>query len=391
MTPNPFFALVNAGLWEKEVRLLPYGRIDYSALYRLACQQKVVGLVAAGLEHVVDTKADGQDIAPFAGDALKLEQRNEAMNLFIARLYRVFHHNAVPAVLVKGQGIAQCYERPLWRACGDIDLLLDREHYLDAKANMVAKADKVTEEDNHRLHVALIMGPWVVELHGTLNHKFLPRVNRQLGVMQEELHIQNKVRLWRVAQSESRGSLLTMPSQSNVTECNNGGIDIPLPSPDLDVVFIFSHILEHFFDKGVGLRQICDWCRLLYTYRDTIDHQLLEQRLRRMGIMTEWKAFAAFAVENLDMPTEFMPLYSPDRKWSRKASRIKAFILKFGNFGHNRDLSYIFKASFLKKKAISFRDMIDESLRQIMIFPKDTLIVWHHKTLDATLRAAKGV
>lgn len=373
---EPFFALVNAGLWEKEVRLEPYGHIDFSDIYRLACQQQVVGLVAAGIEHVVDTKVCGDNLAPFVGDALRLEQRNKAMNQFIARLYRVFNRNSVPAILVKGQGIAQCYERPLWRACGDIDLLLDKEHYQNAKTNMMSKADGVTEEDDQRMHVALAMGPWVVELHGTLNHRFFPRVNRILDEIQAEVHNQQKVRLW-----------------------DNHGVDIPLPAPDEDVIFVFSHILEHFFDKGVGLRQICDWCRLLYTYSTSSNSSpetgertaLLENRLRRMGILSEWKAFAAFAVENLDMPPEFMPLYSTERKWSRKARRIKAFMLKFGNFGHNRDLSYIFKASFLKKKAISLRDMIDESLRQLMIFPKDTLLVLHYKTIDSISRAVRGV
>ena len=386
-----FFALVNAGLWEKEVRLEPYGAVDFSDIYRLACEQQVVGLVAAGIEHVVDTQVGGETLALFESYAHKLEQRNQAMNQFIARLYRVFNRNNVPVILVKGQGIAQCYERPLWRAIGDIDLLIDKEHYKNAKTNMMAKADSVNEEDDRRLHVALVMGPWVVELHGTLNHKFLTRVNRVLGEVQNEVHQHNAVRLWNVAQSESRGSMLTMPSQSNVTEGNNEGVDIPLPAYDEDVIFIFSHILEHFFGKGVGLRQICDWCRLLYTYRDFIDRRLLEERLRRMGIMSEWKAFAAFAVENLDMPHEFMPLYSTDRKWSRKAGKIKYFILKYGNLGHNRDMSYIFKASFLKKKAISLRDRIDVSLRLLRIFPKDTLIVWHNKTLDSVSRAARGV
>ena len=38
-----FFALVRAGLWEKDVRLLPYGEVDYAAVMRLAQEQAVVG------------------------------------------------------------------------------------------------------------------------------------------------------------------------------------------------------------------------------------------------------------------------------------------------------------------------------------------------------------
>ena len=34
-----------------------------------------------------------------------------------------------------------------------------------------------------------------------------------------------------------------------------------------------------------------------------------------MGLMSEWKAFAAVAVDWLGMPVEAIPLYSSNRKW----------------------------------------------------------------------------
>ena len=49
ITQSAFFALLRAGLWEKEVQLLPYGEIDYSEVMRLAEEQSVVGLIAAGI------------------------------------------------------------------------------------------------------------------------------------------------------------------------------------------------------------------------------------------------------------------------------------------------------------------------------------------------------
>lgn len=44
-----------------------------------------------------------------------------------------------------------------------------------------------------------------------------------------------------------------------------------MPRAEEDVVYVFAHILQHFFKGGIGLRQICDWCRLLYTYRDSLN------------------------------------------------------------------------------------------------------------------------
>ena len=48
-TQRTFFSLLQAGLWEKEVRLLPYGEIDFSAILNLAEEQSVVGLITAGI------------------------------------------------------------------------------------------------------------------------------------------------------------------------------------------------------------------------------------------------------------------------------------------------------------------------------------------------------
>ncbi len=83
----------------------------------------------AGLEHVIDTKAPQEISLSLVGEALQLEQRNKSMNKFVADLVVKMRSVDIYAILVKGQGITQCYERPLWRACGDIDLLLSDSNY----------------------------------------------------------------------------------------------------------------------------------------------------------------------------------------------------------------------------------------------------------------------
>ena len=120
-TINAFFALVCAGLWEKEVCLSQFGEVDYGRILELAQEQSVVGLVAAGLEHVVDVKVPKEDVLQFVGLTLQEEQRNTAMNAFIAQIVQKMRDEDIYTLLVKGQGIAQCYERPLWRTSGDID------------------------------------------------------------------------------------------------------------------------------------------------------------------------------------------------------------------------------------------------------------------------------
>ena len=129
-----FLALVRAGLWQVEVRLSTYGDIMFPELYRLADEQTVVGLIAAGIEYVVDLIVPQKESLAIAGHVLQIEQRSAAMNHFISYLVDGMRRNGIYTLLVKGQGVAQCYERPLWRSCGDIDFYLSESNYEEAKA-----------------------------------------------------------------------------------------------------------------------------------------------------------------------------------------------------------------------------------------------------------------
>ena len=50
------FSLLRAGLWEQEFRLWQSEGVDYSILIEIAEEQGVIGLIAAGLEHLQDVK-----------------------------------------------------------------------------------------------------------------------------------------------------------------------------------------------------------------------------------------------------------------------------------------------------------------------------------------------
>ena len=162
-----FFALVRAGLWEQDVCLSPFGQNDFNEVYRLAEEQSVVGLVAAGIEHVKEIKVPQEKALTFVGNALQLEQRNKAMNAFVADLIENLRREDIYVILVKGQGIAQCYEKPLWRSSGDVDLLLSESNYERAKYFLTPLATDVETEYTHFKHQGMTINGWEVELHGT--------------------------------------------------------------------------------------------------------------------------------------------------------------------------------------------------------------------------------
>ena len=345
-TEQLFFTLLRAGLWENEVRLASYREVDFSAILNLAEEQSVVGLVAAGIEHLADVKPAKMDVLQFVGRTVQIEQQNLTMNQFIAELVEKMRQADIYTLLVKGQGIAQCYENPLWRASGDVDLLLSTDNYEKAKKFLTPLADHVDSESKEVKHLGMTIGEWLVELHGTMHTSISRRMNKGIDAVQNDCFYGGNVRSW-----------------------NNNGTTVFLPSPDNDVIFVFTHILEHFFVEGVGLRQVCDWCRLLWTYRTELDLQLLESRIRRMGLVRVWKSFGSMAVDELGMPKGTMPMC--DSRYKVKGQRVLKRILKSGNMGHNNDLSYRAKYSGLTYKLVALWRRIKDFAGFTMIFPVD--------------------
>lgn len=345
-----FLALVSAGLWETEVKLASYRGVDYESILRIAREQSVIGLVAAGLEHVTDVKIPQVWALQFAGETIQLELRNKDMNQFIADLITKMDEEGIWTLLVKGQGIAQCYERPMWRCPGDIDLFLSDDNYSKAKKFLAPLASSIEEENSYTQHAGMMFGSMEVELHGNLRGDFSSSSDNVLDKMKEDVFHNGNVRLWQ-----------------------NDRTPVFLMSATCDAFYIFTHILQHFFRGGIGLRQICDWCRLLYTYRDKLDLGSLESRLMKAGLMSEWKAFGALAVEWLRLPVDAMPFYSDKTCWRNKANKLLKCIIETGNFGHNIDNSYRTKNSFWVRKMMAMRKYTSEAFSHFMIFPMNTM------------------
>lgn len=345
-----FYTVLRAGLWEKDVLLSSFESIDFYEVYRLAEEQSVLGLMAAGIEHVKDYRIPQDITLQFVGQTIQLEQRNQSMNHFIVKLISKLRAASVYTLLVKGQGVAQCYERPLWRTCGDIDLFLSEENYNKAKQVLKPLAQSVENEVDYDKHLGMTIGSWLVELHGNLRSGLSRRIDKCLDSIIHDTFYNGYVRSW-----------------------INDSTTIFLLGVNNDVIYVFSHILQHFYKGGVGLRQICDWCRLLWFYRDRIDERKIKTRLKEMGLSAEWKAFGAYAHIFLGMPIEAIPLYDDSEKWVKKANRINIIILQAGNFGHNRDTSYYSNYSYLRRKAKSMEIRLCDLLCHARLFPLNAL------------------
>ena len=368
---DAFFALLRAGLWPdvgfaKSWKHGSADSVDWKEVYQLAEEQSVVGVVLSGIEHST-IKPPQELLLQWIGEVQMLEQQNKEMNRFIAELIESLRKADIYTLLLKGQGIAQCYKQPFWRNCGDVDLFLSDENYAKAKKLLIPLATEVETEYEGFKHLGLTIDGWSVELHGSLRMGLPNRINRELDVIQADTFYGGNIRSW-----------------------NNGTTQIFLLGKENDIVYVFVHFLNHFYKGGVGLRQLCDWCRLLWSSRDEIDVKKIESRIRKMRLISEWKSFAAFAVEYLGMPVEAMPLYNDNHKLHRKAELIKDFIMEVGNMGHNRDMSYFEKYPYFIRKCVSMGRRIGDLINHARIFPLDSLRFFPRIMFNGVRSAIRG-
>lgn len=368
---DAFLALVRAGLWKEvndneNLNENHFKGIDWGGVQVLAEEQSVVGLIAAGVDKLPAGTLPLTEKLTLLGKCQLIEQRNQAMNSFLAELVQRLHEAGINAVLVKGQGIAQCYAKPQWRSSGDVDLLLDEVNYKKAKDLLMPLATNAGKEFEYNQHQSLTIGSFTVELHGSQRCGLSSRMDAVIDEIQREVCKDGKSRIWM-----------------------NGNVPINLPAPDEDVILVFTHFLKHFYKGGLGLRQICDWCRLLWIYRNEIDVVKLEKRLRKMRLVTEWKGFAAFAVERLGMPVEAMPLYDSSNRWKSKAKQTEAFVIASGSFGHNRETNHS-ERSYVSKKAHSMGRRLSDSFHHARIFPLDSLRFMPTIMFQGLMSAARG-
>ncbi len=151
----------------------------------------------------------------------------------------------------------------------------------------------------------------MIEVHGSLRTCLSSKIDKEVDIVQKNVFYGGNVRSW-----------------------DNNGTLVFLPAPTEDVFLVFTHFIKHFYKEGMSLRQICDWCRLLYTYRDSLNRGLLESWIKGSGLMKEWQAFTALAVDYLGIPAEAMPFYDVrSKKDEVRGKKLIDFILA-GNTGN---------------------------------------------------------
>lgn len=331
---------------------------EWKNIVDMAIEQTVTGVVFDALLTLPKALRPPKDIyfnlVAQVGD---LEDGGYLMNKAIAYLFYAFDKAGIEVFLLKGQAVAQFYPQPLHRVHGDIDLLVpDAQNFEKAIALMQSLTGEEGEPEDERSHVVFSLKGVCVEVQG-LNVYGIGRrcFQHYIDWAKESL------------KGESRKLILQPDRQPN--DDAQSPKTATLSPMRFDLMFVFVHLMNHFFDGGVGLRQVCDWMRYLHESRTTIDLSQLEKDLNTLGLMPHWQTIASTAVCLLGAPKESIPFYSPS--FDKKGRIALNHILRSGNFGMLRTNVFEEKNSHLLRRFGTLLSLFPSYGRVARLFPAD--------------------
>ena len=217
--------------------------MDWQELYSFASKQALLGLCFEGIERLGKEYPEELRLNPIGrellmtwmGKAQLIRRQNMKVNAVAGKLFAMLREDGMRCCVLKGQGNALMYPNPYSRTPGDIDV------WINASRERIMEYARKTFElgDDIRLqHLETSLDGVPVELH------FFP------------CSMNNPIYHARLQKWFRRNADLQC---SHIVRLPDGAGDIAIPTSPFNVVYQLCHLYHHFFDEGVGMRQIIDY------------------------------------------------------------------------------------------------------------------------------------
>ena len=308
------FLFLRYSLQDKVDLSMVLANMDWRQLYTFASKQAIVGICFDGIERLGEEYPDELKQNPIARDLLmtwmgtaqQIRRQNMKVNVVASKLYSMLREDGFRCCILKGQGNALMYPNAYSRNPGDIDVWVNASR---EEITEYAKCHFKLEDDIRFHHLETTMDGVPVELH------FFP------------CSMNNPLYHARLQKWFRRNADLQC---SHIVGLPDGAGDIAIPTTAFNVIYQLTHLYHHFFDEGIGMRQIIDYYYVVSMLNVNCEMLTwLPKELKHLGL---WKFAGAVMYvlhETLGLTEE--KLIAPiDEK---RGKLLLAEILNGGNFG----------------------------------------------------------
>ena len=310
---SAIFLFLNYCLGKKVDMSMVVAKIDWRQLYTFASRQALLGFCFDGINRLGQEYPDELKQNPIGrnllmtwmGAAQQIHRQNMKVNAVAGKLYSKFREDGLRCCILKGQGNALMYPNPYSHTPGDIDV------WVNARREDIAEYAKTHFEigDDIRFHHLETSFDGVpVELH------FFP------GIMNNPIY-NARLQKWFKRNADLQCS--------NVVSLPDGIGEIAIPTTAFNVVYQLTHLYHHFFDEGIGMRQIIDYYYVVNNDELLAIKDTLQRELKYLGLWKFTGAVMYVLHEALGLSEEKM-IAPMDEK---RGKLLLAEILNGGNFG----------------------------------------------------------
>ena len=240
---NDIFAVLQFCLGYKENISNVVARMVWQELYSFVSKQALLGLCFDGIERLgkeypeeLKQNPIGRELLmTWMGKAQQIRRQNMKVNAVASKLYSKFREDGLRCCILKGQGNALVYPNPYSRTPGDIDVWVNASR---EEITEYAKTHFEIGDDIRFHHLETSFDGVPVELH------FFP------GIMNNPIY-NARLQKWFKRNADLQCS--------NVVSLPDGIGEIAIPTTAFNVIYQLTHLYHHFFDEGIGMRQIIDY------------------------------------------------------------------------------------------------------------------------------------
>lgn len=221
--------------------------LDWGKIERLANEQAVQTLLGYGL-HLSPALACPEELRKrLVGQMRQLAFSNNAWKVSILRLIQQMNEAGIPALLIKGYAVADCYAVPDCRMSGDTDLLIEPKN--EKRACVFMKANGFAVERR-----------WTNGHHDVCRHP-------QLGCVELHVMLYDEIveDVW-FGRMDGREFVC----ESAIEVATQDGSYRTLGYTD-HMIFLMLHLIKHFILTGMSLRMMLDVALFFSHHAERID------------------------------------------------------------------------------------------------------------------------
>lgn len=332
-----------------------YEMINWKVFYAFSMQHTISAVIFSGIERLGNTHIKmSQDLLfNWLVDTEQIKQQNKMLNQRCVELVGELQKDGYECWVLKGQGNASLYPNPYSRTPGDIDLWVMSKSDVRCKKNDVIKYAKL-QNPNAEVRYYHVEYEWhgvPVELH------FMP------GIMNNPIY-NRRLQKYYCRMADCGCAMAELP---------DGAGSIPVPTTEFNIVFQLAHMMHHYFDEGIGLRQMIDYYYLLRKAEDDGKGHMEDVRntLKYLNLCKFAGAVMYVMKEVLGLDEKYLIVPVDERR----GKTLLKEILKGGNFGQYSGLTQ--KSMAKKYFAKTWRN-----LRFVREYPAEALCepvfrTWH--------------